>query len=52
MLELYDIKELPDGMFPLSLNLIDHYKQEYPLLTEKIKCATYKRVIFAEARIL
>ena len=33
MSNLYDIKELPEGTFPLYLKLIYRYKQEYPILT-------------------
>ena len=35
MSELYDIEELPEGTFPLSLKLRDSYQQEDPFLTEK-----------------
>ena len=50
--ELYDIKELIEVAFPLSFNFIDFYQQEDPILTGKLTCAEYKRVIFAEAEIL
>ena len=36
MLELYNIEELPEGPFPISLKLIDHYQREYHLLTKNI----------------
>ena len=52
MSEIYDIKELPDGTFPLLLNLIDRYQRENYFLSEKLKRAKYKRVPFVEARIL
>ena len=50
--ELYDIKELPDGTFPLSFNIIDQYQREVPFLTEKLKCAEFTKLFFAEAGIL
>ena len=37
MSELYDIKELPEGTFSLSFNLINHYQWEEPSPTEKLK---------------
>ena len=39
MSEMYDTKELLEGTFPLSLNLIDRYQQEDPFLSEKLKYA-------------
>ena len=39
MSELYDIEELPEGTFSLSLNLIDRFRREDPFPTENIKCA-------------
>ena len=44
--ELYDIEELPESTFPLSLKLIDRYQQEDPILTEKLKCAEYSKGSF------
>ena len=41
MSKLYDIEELPEGMFPLSFRLTDRYNQEDSVLIEKIKCAEY-----------
>ena len=52
MSELYDIKELPEGTFPLSFNLIDRYQREYPFLTENLNAQNLKRVPFAEAGII
>ena len=46
MLELYDTKEMPHGMFPLSFNIIYHYEREELILTEKIIEHNIKRVIF------
>ena len=43
MSELYNIKELPEGTFTLSFNLLYCYHQEYPLLTEKLKCAEFTK---------
>ena len=50
MSEIYDIEEIPDGMSPLSFNLINHYQREDPLLTEKLKCAEYKKGYFCGGR--
>ena len=50
--ELYDTEELPDGMFPLSFNLKNRYYWEDFFLKEKLNCAKYKRVLFAEAGTL
>ena len=50
MLELYYIKELSEGTLPLSFNLIYHYQQEDPFLTEKLKCATYQKFLFRGGR--
>ena len=53
MSELYDINELPEGMFPLSFNSIDRYHQEDPFLWEKPNSTEYQKgVFFAEAGIL
>ena len=41
MLEIYNIEELPEGTFNLSFKFIDVYRWEYPILTEKLKCAEY-----------
>ena len=46
ILELYNIKELPDGTFPLLFKLIDRYLREDPFLTEKLKCAEYQKGSF------
>ena len=43
MLEIYDIKELPEGTSPLSFNLIDRYQREDPFIMEKIKCAEFTK---------
>ena len=51
MSELYDIKELPDGTFTLSFNLIDRYQREDPFLTEK-NAQNLQRVLFSEAGII
>ena len=37
MSELYNIKELTEGMFHLSFNIIDRNQNEDPFLTEKLK---------------
>ena len=52
MSELYDIDEPPNGMFPLSLNIIGRYQQEDDFLRENLILQNIKRVPFAEAGIL
>ena len=50
MLELYNTKEPPEGMFPLSFKIIDRYQQEDPVLTEKLTCIEYKKGSFRGGR--
>ena len=50
MTELYYIKELTEGTFPLYLKLTDQYHGEEPILTEKITCAEYKKGYFRGKR--
>ena len=50
MSELYNIKELPEGTFPISFNLIDRYHREYPFLTEKLKCTEITKGSFRGGR--
>ena len=37
VLEIYDAKELPEGIFPINFNLIDHYQRKEPRLKAKYK---------------
>ena len=39
MSELYNIDEFPEGTFPVSLNIIDHYQREDPILSEDFNSA-------------
>ena len=48
--ELYDIDELLDGTFNLSLKLIDRYQREYPFLSETLKCTEYQKGYFRGGR--
>ena len=50
MSELHDIKELPEGTFILSFNLIYRYQWGDPLLTEKLKCTKYTKGYFRGVR--
>ena len=50
MLELYNIKYLLEGAFPISFKIMYHYQQEEPILTEKLKCAEYKNGSFRRGR--
>ena len=52
MSKLYDIEEPPEGMFPLSFNLIELYLRENPILTESLNAHIVQRGIFAEAGVL
>ena len=33
--EINDIRELPEGVFPIHLKLINQYQQKYPSLMDK-----------------
>ena len=35
--EINEIKELPEGIFPINLKLIDQYQRKYPSLMDKYK---------------
>ena len=48
--ELYNIREIPDDTFPLSFNLIDRYKREETIPTEKIKRPEYLTCFFLGGR--
>ena len=50
MLELYKIKEIPHGTFPLSFNIIYRYQWEEPFAMEKLNCEKYQRDYFCEGR--
>ena len=50
MSKLYNIKELTEGMFPLSFNLVYRCQREDPFLTEKPKCAEYTKGYFCRGR--
>ena len=47
---LYDIYEVPEGMFLLSFNIIDLYQREYPFLSEKLNSAEYQEGYFRGGR--
>ena len=46
MLELYNTKEPPEGMFLLPFKIIGRYQQEDPVLTKKLTCIEYKKGSF------
>ena len=48
--ELYDIDELPEGMFPISSNIIDRYQREDPVLSEKLNSVEYQKGYFCGGR--
>ena len=50
MSELFEINELPEGEFPMILNIIDQYQQKDPCLTDKLKCDKYKGGYFCGVR--
>ena len=35
MSEINDIDELPEGVFPISLKIIDQYQRKFPILMAK-----------------
>ena len=43
MPDFFGINELSEGAFPINFKIIDQYQLEYPILTDKLKCETYKR---------
>ena len=50
MPELCDIGELPEGTFPLSFKLIEHYQRKDPILTEKLNPTEYIKSSFRGGR--
>ena len=42
MSEINDTEELPEGIFPNNLKLIDQYQRKYPNLMAKYKNCPYK----------
>ena len=47
---LYNIKEMPEGTFPLYFNPVDRYQREYPFLRETIKHVEYTKGFFRRGR--
>ena len=52
MSEINDIKELPEGGFPINFKLIYQYQRKYPSLMIKYKTGCYKAVIFVDEVVL
>ena len=52
MSELYDIKELSKGLFPIIFDIIIIYQQKYPSLPETLTREKYKRGSFVKDKIL
>ena len=50
ILELFNIEETPEGKLTLYFKLIDCYKREDPILTEKLTCIEYKEGSFCGGR--
>ena len=46
MSEINDIKELPEGTFPINLKLIQKYQREEPSIIAKYKDGTYHKGYF------
>ena len=46
MSEINDIGEIPDGDFPINLNIIDQYQQTGPSLMDKYEDGTYYKGSF------
>ena len=50
MPRVFDINEIPEGAFLITLNIIDQYKWKNPGLTEKkLKSVKYKITYFSGA---
>ena len=47
MSENNDTGELPDGIFPMNLKLIDHCQHKYPILKAKYDMSTYHKGSFS-----
>ena len=52
MLELYDIKQLPEGTSTVTFDIMERYKRIYPCLMKTNTHAKYKNTIFVEDRII
>ena len=48
MSEINDIKELPEGILPINLKLINQHQHKYPRLMFKHKKICTKPVLFVE----
>ena len=46
MSEVFDIDEIPKGIFPIIVTIIYQYHRKYPGLMENFKCAKYKQGYF------
>ena len=46
MSEINDIKELPEGAFPINLMLIQKYQRAEPIIIAKYKDGTYHNGFF------
>ena len=44
---IYNIDELPEGMFTIPIKLIERYQWEYPFLSEELKCEKYYKAFFS-----
>ena len=44
LLEMYDVKKIPNGTLPLKFTTIDHYQQEDPGINTKIQSKKYKNI--------
>ena len=46
MPEMYDMKEIPEGTFLLTLKTIDSHQHKYPRIKGKQHCAEYQKGYF------
>ena len=46
MSEINDTEELPKGIFPINLKIINQYQQKYPILKDKYEMGTYQKGYF------
>ena len=46
MSEINDTKEIPEGIFPINLKLIQKHQREEPSITDKYKYGTHHKSSF------
>ena len=46
MSEINDTEELPEGLFPINLKLMNQYQRKYPSLKAKYELSMYQKGSF------